>query len=205
MNGLSVFLLAALAAARPAPSLPVASPASAGMSQERLARIDRAVEESIAKKECPGAVVLVGRRGKVVFRKAYGHRAVLPEVEPMMIDTVFDVASLTKPVATATSVMVLVEEGKLRLADRVAKLLPEFALGGGEREKVTVEELLTHRSGLAADDPMALYVGSPQEILERKNRQPLVSAPGSRFLYSDAGFEALGQLVQRVSSFLAGE
>ena len=181
-------------------SLPAVSPAAVGMSAERLSRIDAAVKEAIERKECPGAVVLVGRRGKVVFRKAYGNRALLPSPEPMTIDTVFDMASITKPVATATSVMILIEEGKIRLADRVVKLLPEFASGGGARDQVTVEELLTHRAGLAADDPMSLYVGSAKEIFERKHRQPLVSAPGSRFLYSDVGFEVLGELLARVSS-----
>ena len=169
------------------------------MSAERLARIDAVMEESIARKECPGAVVLVGRRGKVVFRKAYGNRAIVPAVEAMTADTVFDMASLTKPLATATSVMILIEEGKLRLADRVAKLLPAFASGGGARDQVTVEELLTHRAGLAPDDPMALYVGTPAEIFERKYRQPLAQAPGARFVYSDAGFEVLGEIVRKLS------
>ncbi len=203
MKSFRAFVLAAavsVPAAASASSLPVASPASVGMSAERLARIDAAVAESIARKECPGAVVLVGRRGKLVYRKAYGNRALLPTPEPMTVETVFDMASLTKPVATATSVMILIEEGKIRLADRVAKLLPEFASGGGARDQVTVEELLTHRAGLPADDPMALYVGTPKEIFERKYRQPLVSAPGSRFLYSDVGFEVLGELLARVSS-----
>jgi uncharacterized protein YbbC (DUF1343 family) len=118
----------------------------------------------------------------------------------MTLDTVFDLASLTKVVATTTSVMTLVESGKIRLQDRVARLIPEFVSGGGERDQVTIEELLTHRAGLAADDPMALYFGTAQEIFERKYRQPLVAAPGSRFLYSDAGFEVLGELVRRVSS-----
>jgi uncharacterized protein YbbC (DUF1343 family)/CubicO group peptidase (beta-lactamase class C family) len=186
-----IALFLALAAA-PAPA--------AGMSANRLGRIDEVVKESIAKKECPGAVVLVGRHGKIVFRKAYGHRALLPALEPMTPDTVFDLASLTKVVATATSVMALVEDGRVRLQDRVAKHIPEFASGGGARDQVTVEELLTHRAGLTADDPMALYVGSAQEIFERKYRQPLVSAPGSRFLYSDVGYEVLGELVRRVSS-----
>ncbi len=198
MNALSALLLAA-ATAGPPKALPLATPAAAGMSAERLARIDAVVRESIGRKECPGVVLLVGRRGKVVFRKAWGDRAVVPGVEPMTVDTVFDMASLTKPVATATSVMVLVEEGKLRLADRVAKILPEFAAGGGARDQVTVEELLTHRAGLAADDPMSLYVGTPKEIFERKYRQPLVNPPGSRFVYSDAGYEVLGELVRTVS------
>jgi uncharacterized protein YbbC (DUF1343 family)/CubicO group peptidase (beta-lactamase class C family) len=189
--------LLAVAAALPAP--PPASPASAGMSAARLSRLDAAIAESIAKKECPGAVVLVGRRGRVVFRKAYGNRAVAPTVEPMTVDTIFDMASLTKVVATATSVMTLVEDGKIRLQDRVAKLIPEFASGGGARDQVTVEELLTHRAGLAADDPMALYTGTKKEIFERKYVQPLVAAPGAKFRYSDVGFEVLGELVERIS------
>lgn len=180
--------------------LAVTPPAAVKMSAERLARIDAVVAESIAKKECPGAVLIVGRHGKVVFRKAYGYRAVVPSVEPMTLDTVFDMASLTKVVATTTSVMTLVEDGKVRLQDRVAKHIPEFASGGGARDQVTVEQLLTHRAGLAADDPMALYVGSAKEIFERKYRQPLASAPGARFVYSDVGFEVLGELVRRVSS-----
>jgi uncharacterized protein YbbC (DUF1343 family)/CubicO group peptidase (beta-lactamase class C family) len=189
--------LLAAAAVRP---LPVASPASAGMSAASLARLDDAINDSIARRECPGAVVVVGRHGKVVFRKAYGDRAVVPAREPMTIDTVFDVASLTKVVATATSIMTLVEKGKVRLPDHVARYIPEFASGGGARDQVTIEQLLTHRAGLAADDPMALYSGSREEIFERKYRQPLVAAPGSRFLYSDVGFEVLGELVRRVSS-----
>ncbi len=181
-------------------ALAAVTPSAAGMSADRLNRIDSVVEESIRNKECPGAVVVVGRHGKIVFRKAYGNRAVVPAVEPMTLDTIFDLASLTKVVATTTSVMTLVESGRIRLQDRVAKLIPEFASGGGARDQVTIEELLTHRAGLAADDPMALYVGSAQEIFERKYRQPLAAAPGSRFLYSDVGFEVLGEVVRRVSS-----
>ncbi len=189
-------LILAAAAARP---LPAVTPASAGMSAARLARLDAAIADSIARKECPGAVVLVGRHGKVVYRKAYGNRAVLPLVEPMNLDTVFDMASLTKVVATTTSVMTLVEDGKIRLEDRVAKFIPEFASGGGARDQVTIEELLTHRAGLAADDPMDFYTGTKKEIFERKYRQPLANPPGARFVYSDVGFEVLGELVERVS------
>ncbi len=179
--------------------LPSAPPASVGMSASRLAKVDAAIEASIANRECPGAVVLVERHGRVVYRKAYGNRALLPAREPMTVDTIFDMASLTKVLATAPSVMTLVEDGKVRLQDRVAKFIPEFVLGGGARDQVTVEELLTHRAGLAPDDPMALYTGSREEIFERKYRQPLASAPGSRFVYSDVGYEVLGELVERVS------
>lgn len=191
-------LLAPVLAAVAALSAPVL-PASAGMSAARLANLDAVITNSIAKKECPGAVVLVGRHGKVVYRKAYGNRAVVPGVEPMTVDTVFDLASLTKVVATATSVMTLVEDGKIRLQDRVAKHIPEFASGGGARDQVTVEELLTHRAGLVPDDPMALYTGSREEIFERKYRQPLANAPGARFVYSDVGYEVLGEIVRKVS------
>ena len=179
--------------------LPSAPPSSAGMSAARLGKLDAAIEDSIARKECPGAVVLVGRHGKVVFRKAYGSRALVPAREPMTVDTIFDMASLTKVLATAPSVMTLVEDGKIRLQDRVAKFIPDFVLGGGARDQVTVEELLTHRAGLAPDDPMALYTGTKKEIFERKYRQPLASPPGSRFVYSDVGYEVLGELVEKVS------
>ncbi len=190
---LAPVLLAAAAA------LPSAPPSSVGMSSPRLGRLDAAIETSIANKECPGAVVLVGRHGRVAYRKAYGNRALLPAREPMTVDTIFDMASLTKVLATATSVMTLVEDGRVRLQDRVAKYIPDFVRGGGARDQVTIEELLTHRAGLAPDDPMALYTGSREEIFERKYRQPLATPPGARFVYSDVGYEVLGELVERIS------
>jgi uncharacterized protein YbbC (DUF1343 family) len=170
-----------------------------GLAAERLARIDGVVTESIANHELPGSVVLIGHRGKVAFRKAYGNRAVEPFSEPMTVDTVFDVASLTKVVATTTSVMILIEEGKLLLSDPVVRFIPEFAAGGGDRAKVTIEHLLTHRAGFPPDDPLELYTGTPDEIFARKFKQPLVSAPGARFVYSDVGYEVLGEVVRRVS------
>ena len=170
-----------------------------GLAAEKLARIDAAVSEAIAARELPGAVVLVEHRGRVVLRRAYGDRAVEPVVEPMTVDTVFDVASLTKTVATATSVMILVEEGKLLLSDPVVRHVPEFAAGGGDREKVTIEQLLTHRAGFAPDDPLELYTGTPEEIFARKYQQPLLNPPGTKFVYSDVGYEVLGEVIRRVS------
>jgi uncharacterized protein YbbC (DUF1343 family) len=180
-------------------TLPVAPPASAGMSAAVLARIDAAVAASIARKDAPGAVVLVGRRGRVVFRRAYGQRALVPAPEPMTVDTVFDLASLTKVLATATSVMTLVETGQVRLEEPVVRHVADFGAGGGGRAAVTVEELLTHRAGLVPDDPMDLYTGTPAEIFGRKHRQPLAHEPGARFVYSDVGFEVLGELVRVVT------
>jgi uncharacterized protein YbbC (DUF1343 family)/CubicO group peptidase (beta-lactamase class C family) len=193
------FLLSALAAAAGPPPLETVAPAAVGLSPARLARIDDVVTSAIAKKEIPGAVVLVGRHGKVAFRKAWGNRALEPSVEAMTVDTVFDLASLTKCVATASSVMTLVEEGRVRLGDPVVAYLPDFGAGGGEREQVTVEQLLAHRGGLVADDPMDLYQGTPAEIFARKYRARLLNPPGKRFLYSDAGYEVLGEMVRAVT------
>ncbi|MHB8800671.1 MAG: exo-beta-N-acetylmuramidase NamZ domain-containing protein [Thermoanaerobaculia bacterium] len=196
---LLLLLFPALLAFGAPPPLETVSPASVGLSAARLSRIDALLSEAIARQEVPGAVVLVGRHGKVAFRKAYGHRALEPAVEPMTVDTAFDLASLTKGVATAAAVMTLVEEGRVALDEPVVRYLPEFGSGGGERERVTVEQLLTHRSGLVADDPMSLYDGTPDEIFARKHRTPLSSPPGRRFVYSDAGYEVLGELVRAVT------
>lgn len=172
---------------------------AAQLSASRLAAIDIAVQESIAKAETPGAVVLVEHEGRVALRRAYGSRAVEPAREPATPGTVYDIASLTKSVATAPSVMILVEEGKVRLGDPVVRYIPEFGSGGGDRAKVTVEQLLVHRAGFPPDDPLDLYTGAPEEIFVRKFALPLVSAPGERFVYSDVGYEVLGELVRRVS------
>jgi uncharacterized protein YbbC (DUF1343 family)/CubicO group peptidase (beta-lactamase class C family) len=167
------------------------------MDPERLARIDAAVAKAIADKRAPGAVVLVLRRDRVVFRKAYGDRQVQPTREPMTADTVFDMASLTKPIATATAVMLLIEQGKLRLEDRVAKHLPAFGKHG--KDAITVEQLLLHTSGLIADNPVADYAHGKKKAFENICDLKLRSAPGSRFTYSDVGFIVLGELVEKIS------
>ncbi len=113
------------------------------------------VNQAIHRGACPGAVVLVAHKGQVVYRKAFGLRSKLPMETAMTTDTVFDLASLTKPIATASSVMLLVEQGKLSVTDRVAKHLPDFAANG--KDKITVEQLLLHTSGLLADNPVDDY------------------------------------------------
>jgi uncharacterized protein YbbC (DUF1343 family) len=192
-------LLASFPVSAAAPAPAVVPPRSVGLSPARLQRVDGLIAEAIARREIPGAVVLVGRHGKVAYRRAFGQRAVLPAAEAMTVDTAFDLASLTKCVATAASVMTLVEAGRVRLGDPVVQHLPAFGAGGGEREKVTVEQLLVHRSGLVADDPMDLYLGSPAEIFAKKHATRLANLPGRRFVYSDAGYEVLGELVRAVS------
>ncbi len=126
--------------------LPLGSPATGGISAERLARMDAVIQAAIGKKELPGAVVLVGRHGKIVWRKAYGARAVEPQREPMTTDTIFDLASLTKVVATTTSIMILIEQGKIRLGDSVVQFIPEMK--GEGRDAITIEQLLTHMTVL---------------------------------------------------------
>jgi CubicO group peptidase (beta-lactamase class C family) len=164
---------------------------------EGLDLIDGAMREAIERGDCPGAVVLVVHDGQVVWRKAYGMRARQPEAVPMTADTVFDLASLTKPMATASSIMVLVEQGKLRLADRVAEHLPAFGQHG--KEKITVEQLLLHTSGLIADNPEADYADGREKALQRIYALTPKAAPGERFIYSDVGFIVLGELVEKLA------
>jgi uncharacterized protein YbbC (DUF1343 family) len=178
-------------------NLPAVTPVKAGMSAQHLAFIDAAVEEAVGRKELPGAVVLVARKGGVVWRKAYGSRALVPVREAMTVDTIFDVASLTKVVATATSVMILVERGKMRLSDPVSRYIPE--LKGEGREKITIEHLLTHRAGYAPDFDLREQWAGHEEMLKRLYAEPLRATPGARFVYSDIGMIAVGEVVRRVS------
>jgi CubicO group peptidase (beta-lactamase class C family) len=177
--------------------LPVAKAEKVGVSAERLGRIDGAVAAALERGACPGAVVLVVHDGHVVWRKAYGLRARKPAEVPMTVDTVFDLASLTKPIATAMSVMVLVERGKLRLSDRVAQHVRAFGQNG--KDKVTVEQLLLHTSGLIADNAEADYRDGRDKALERLHALALRAEPGERFTYSDLGYIVLGEVVEEVS------
>ncbi|MDB5306130.1 MAG: esterase [Gemmataceae bacterium] len=171
--------------------------ASADPSEvDRFAKVDEAVAAALKRGDCPGAVVLVVHKDEVVFRKAYGQRAVRPEEQIITADTVFDLASLTKPIATATSVMLLIEQGKLRVDEKVAKYWPAFA--GNGKEDVTVAHLLIHTSGLTADNPAADYEDGRAKALERIAALTLEAPAGSRFRYSDVGFIVLGELVERV-------
>jgi uncharacterized protein YbbC (DUF1343 family)/CubicO group peptidase (beta-lactamase class C family) len=177
--------------------LPQAAPAAVGLDAGTLGQIDGAVQEGIDKGLLPGAVVLVVRQGKIAFRKAYGLRSKQPAEEAMTTDTVFDLASLTKPIATATSIMILLEGGKLKLTDRVAQYVPDFGQQG--KEAITLEHLLLHTSGLLADNPVEDYQDGRKKALERINRLRPRAEPGKQFVYSDVNFIVLGELVERVS------
>src|SRR5436853_4663051 len=175
-----IIALAFLLARPLAAQLPNSRPSSVGMSADRLARMDSVIRESIEKKELPGAVVLVARHRRVVWRKAYGARAVEPQREEMTTDTIFDLASLTKVVATTTSIMMLIEQGKVRLNDSVVKFIPEMK--GGGRDAITIEHLLTHMTGFAPDfDLRERWIGY-EEAIKHLYHEPLRSQPGTRFV-----------------------
>ncbi len=172
--------------------------------------ISTLINEAIAAKKLPGAVVLIGHNDKVVFEQAYGNRKLAGEpgldgkpsaAEPMTEDTIFDMASLTKCLATATAIMQLYEAGKLQFDDPVVKYLPEFAANG--KEKVTIRELLTHYSGLPEDvslkDPWGLAAPDKAEGIRRAMNATLYGPPGLTFKYSDINFITLGAIVEKLS------
>ena len=167
------------------------------MDSPTLSRIDTVIAEGLRRKLMPGAVVLIARKQRIVFLKAYGSRAVQPEVEPMTTDTVFDMASITKPMATATSVMKLVELGKIELDAPVAKYIPEFAANG--KSTVPVRQLLTHQGGLIPDNSIRDYRDGSEKAMERIYNLKFYVPPATKFVYTDVGFIVLADLVKRVS------
>jgi uncharacterized protein YbbC (DUF1343 family)/CubicO group peptidase (beta-lactamase class C family) len=177
------------------------TPASAATvktsNSPNLAVLDAIVLDAIHDRQIPGAVLLVGHNGQVVYRKAFGNRALEPRREPMTLDTIFDIASLTKVVATTTAVMQLVQKGEVRVNDPAAKYVPEF--GGNGKDDITVRNLLTHFSGLREDfdlDPP--WQGRDAGLRLAFAEKPMYP-PGSRFLYSDTNFITLGAIVERVT------
>jgi len=175
-----------------------------------LADLDSVIEQSVAKDEIPGGVLLVGSHGRIVWRKAYGSRAILPKREAMTPDTIFDLASLTKVFGTTAAVMKLVEQGKVRLNDPVVRYIPELGTEGATAEKnqLTVRQLLTHTAGFAPDPTDANIPAGwagVDPLLSEIYAEPLTAPPGSRFVYSDTGFILLGEIVKRVSGISLDE
>lgn len=162
-----------------------------------VAQIESIVRQGIDDGEMPGAVVVVANRERVLYQQAIGDRQVEPTRQAMTIDTVFDLASLTKPIATATSVMRLVGEGKLDVDEPVGTYLPEFAANG--KEEITVSDLLLHVGGLIPDNALRDYREGPERAWELICKLKPVSARGEKFTYTDVGFIVLGKLVERIS------
>ena len=148
----------------------------------------------MAAKLTPGAVVVVGRGDQTLYEKAFGFRATVPAEEPMTLDTVFDLASLTKVVATTTAVMTLIEDGRVRLNDTVATHIPGFERYG--KGGITIRHLMTHVSGLRPDVDLHPWTGYDAAIELAKDEVP-TSAPGETFVYSDINFFLLGDIVTR--------
>jgi len=193
--------LVAHAEARAAGLLLEAEPGSAAVPVSRhgvaLPTVDAVIGQAIREGTIPGAVLLVGHDGAVIYRKAYGSRALEPRREVMTLDTVFDLASMTKVVVTSTAVMQLVEGGQVRMNDPVAKYLPEFAQNG--KDDITVRQLLTHYSGIEPDLDLKTSWEGKATAYRMAFAETPEDAPGSRFSYSDVNFIVLGALVERVS------
>lgn len=167
------------------------------LNVEKLAPIAEIVEKAIRGGRTPGAVVLIGQGDKVVYRRAFGNRSIEPEKVPMTEDTIFDLASLTKPIATATAVMQLTEKGLLNIDAPARRYWPAFKAKG--KRNITVRQLLTHYSGLRPDLSMRTNWAGYKTAMNKIVSERPVIPPGSGFIYSDINFEVLGELVRRVS------
>jgi len=197
---LAVAFLVACAASAASPETLAEPPKTERASSETQARlqvIDPIVQQAVREGQIPGAVIIIGHDGKVAYRKAYGWRALEPRRETMTLDTIFDLASLTKVIATNTAVMQLIEEGKVKPNEPVARYLPEFAQNG--KDDITVRQLLVHYSGLAPDlDLTQPWEGKDTAYRMAFEQKPELP-PGSTFVYSDINFIVLGALVERVT------
>jgi uncharacterized protein YbbC (DUF1343 family) len=176
--------------------------AASGQTFAGAADLDAAINQAVRQDQIPGAVVLVGHRGQVVYRKAYGYRSLVPVKEPMTTDTIFDIASLTKVVATTSAVMKLFEQGRIRIDDRVTDYLPEFQ---GGQSPITIRDLMTHFSGLRPDldlePPWTGYENGIRRALADKPAGP----PETKFVYSDINFILMGEIVHRLSGLPENE
>jgi uncharacterized protein YbbC (DUF1343 family)/CubicO group peptidase (beta-lactamase class C family) len=170
--------------------------ASVAQSFSGAQALDDTINQALKDDRMPGAVVLVGHDGHVVYRKAYGERSQMPTHEPMTVDTIFDLASLTKVVATVPCMMKLLEEGKYRLNDRVTDYIPEFQKG---KSTITIRDLLTHFSGLRPDLPLTPHWTGYDTAIKMACEDPPAHPPGREHVYSDINFELLGELIHRMS------
>jgi uncharacterized protein YbbC (DUF1343 family)/CubicO group peptidase (beta-lactamase class C family) len=194
------FVVAILVALSMAPfAAQSTGPQSADPSADlkNLDGIEPLVRQAVSEKKLPGAVILIGRRDRTLYEKAIGNRALVPAHETMTLDTIFDLASLTKVVATTTSVMMLVEEGKIRLSDRVSTFIPGFERYG--KADITVRHLMTHMSGLRPDVDLADTWSGYDTAIGIAIEEVPTAPPGERFIYSDINYFLLGEIVHRVS------
>jgi uncharacterized protein YbbC (DUF1343 family)/CubicO group peptidase (beta-lactamase class C family) len=166
------------------------------------AAVDQQMERAVQDGSIPGGVVLIGHNGRVVYQKAYGSRALLPHREPMTLDTIFDLASLTKVIATTPCIMRLFEQGQIRLNDPVTKYLPEFQTG---HSAITLRNLLTHFSGLRPDLDLKPAWSGYETGIQRALADKPAGPPGVHFVYSDINFILLAEIVHRLSGKMLNE
>jgi uncharacterized protein YbbC (DUF1343 family)/CubicO group peptidase (beta-lactamase class C family) len=197
VRALSIAALAAILASPLGAQRASQPQAMKGVDPARFDAIVPLVREAIEERKLPGAVVLVGRKDRILYQKAIGYRSIEPSREPMTLDTIFDLASLTKVVATTPSVMKLVEDGRIRLNDRVATYIKGFERYG--KADITVRHLLTHTSGLRPDLDLADPWTGADKAIELAIEEVPTSAPGERFVYSDINYILLGEIVRHVS------
>src|SRR6059058_803133 len=191
-------ILTALTMTRAGDGLPVKSPTEVGMSTSRLSAIERVVERGIRAGGYPGASVVVGRKGAAVFEKGFGRLSWSDS--STLVDaqrTIYDVASLSKVVGTTTAIMILYDEKKIGLDDPVVNYIPTF--GGGDKDRVTIRQLLTHTSGLPAGRDIWRIAQTPLEARALVLSTPLEGRPGAQYIYSDLGADVLGLLVEVVA------
>jgi CubicO group peptidase (beta-lactamase class C family) len=200
------------AQATPATQAPVAAPTPQASAPE-FATVAKLMNDAVAANRLPGAVVVIGHGGQIAFHQAFGSRKLAGEpgldgspapAESMTEDTIFDMSSLTKSLATATAIMQLYEQSKVQFDDPVQKYLSDFnTTNDPQRAKVTVRMLLTHTSGVAGEvslqDPWGLDRTDKTEGIRRAVAKPLEAAPGEVFRYSDINFMLLGALIEKVT------
>lgn len=208
----AVALIAVLLAGCQAGASGTVKPEEAGLSGKQLHRLDRILNSALLRKDFPGAVLLVGRKGKVLFRKAYGDCQWVPQRRAMEETMNFDLASMTKPIATATSLMILVEEGQISLEEKVKDYVPEFSAyvnpTGQKGEDARIWHLLTHTSGLPPYVEPGGHAGVeklfgrslPTEKLVAYIAQlPKTDPPGTALHYSCLGYITLAHIIKMVS------
>jgi CubicO group peptidase (beta-lactamase class C family) len=209
---LFLFILISQIFAQP---LPIAKPEDVGMSSNRLNLVKAIIKAAIDRKDFPGSAILVARKGKIVLRDAFGKCQWIPEERPMKVNMIFDLASITKPVATATSIMILAEQGRIRLWDKVKEVVPEFVPyvdeDGNPAEDARIWHLLTHTSGLPP------YTDAKQVEAKFGNPCPMDSLvkhiallkktdpPGRAFHYSCLGFITLAYIIDRITGQTVAE
>lgn len=167
------------------------------LNENNLGPITAIVEKAISDGKTPGAVILIGNAGQVIYRKAFGYSSIEPKKVAMTEDTIFDIASLTKVVATTTAVMQLVENGKLRLDAPAAEYWPAFKKNG--KARITVRQLLTHYSGMRPEIRMNPKSPGYKSAMNKIIKERPIHPPGRSFTYSDINFEVVGEIVRRVT------